>query len=138
MTAHTKKYDEVMNTLKDSYHDLKLLSYNLKSHERSVPLLTVTFPNNLLEINLKIGTAKEINVFLHNMGHAIAENPTWRLSFPPDVDVLDTGKGLLVQQQHTFPFYQYPSVHFKADFIRPKSKIINTDFREPLSSIINL
>jgi len=124
MAAHTKKYDEIIKKLEAVYHDLNLLSSDLKVHRPSLPLLTVTFPNNEVEINLRTGTAKEITVFLHNMGDAVAESPTWRLFFPSDVDLLNAGKGLIVQQQHTFPFYQYPSAHFKADFIRSKTKVV--------------
>lgn len=107
-------------TLDSVARSLKIISEDVVVRQNQTPNLYVTFVKNQNQIDLRAGEECQIEFWLHNKGVISANNPTFRIFFPSEIEIVDKGNFDLAQQGPTARHANHNGLYRNKPLIRAR------------------
>lgn len=97
---------------------LKIISEDIIAKQKQTPNLYVTFRGNRNQIDLKSGEECQIEFWLHNSGVISANNPTFRIFLPLEIEIVDKKSFNLAPQSSSARFRSHNGLYMNLSLIR--------------------
>ncbi|MCG2825864.1 MAG: hypothetical protein L6265_04640 [Thermoplasmatales archaeon] len=102
---------------------LKVMSDEIVTQRQMRPQLSVAFVKGQKEISINAGVEKDVEFFLYNKGQFMAEQPDWRIFFPPGIEVISFVRGRKILQSPSSYYPNYTGISFREETLGGKTRI---------------